>query len=224
MARNSRTSPRRGDALSRDRIIDAAIELLDRDGEAGLTFRTLSEHLATGPGAIYGHIANKSDLMVAACDTLVARTLAACTACETPAATLRGLALGMFDTIDAHPWVGAVLTRAPGHLPIVRIVEGIGQQVDALGASDAARWSTVSAFLNYILGVAGQNAANTHAAQARGTDRRDLLGQVAVAWAGLDPVAFPFASSVAAQMQAHDDREDFLAGVELLLKGMGVRR
>jgi AcrR family transcriptional regulator len=93
---------------------------LDSSGEGGLTFRALSGRLATGPGAIYWHIANKSDLLTAACDALVARTMNAPLVGATPAATIRTLALGMFDAIDAHPWVGAALTGPPGQRPMVR--------------------------------------------------------------------------------------------------------
>ena len=119
---------------------------LDSSGEAGLTFRALSERLATGPGAIYWHIANKSDLLTAACDAIVARTMNA-RGRATPEATIRALALGMFDAIDAHPWVGSALTRAPGQLPMVRILERIGQQVRALGVPDEEQWATVAALL-----------------------------------------------------------------------------
>jgi hypothetical protein len=37
----------------------------------------LCEKLATGPGAIYTHVASRSDLLNAACDCIVARTVAA---------------------------------------------------------------------------------------------------------------------------------------------------
>ena len=77
MVKNARSIQRREESLSRDRIIEASIELLDSSGEGGLTFRILSERLATGPGAIYWHIANKSDLLTAACDAVVARTMEA---------------------------------------------------------------------------------------------------------------------------------------------------
>jgi AcrR family transcriptional regulator len=77
MVKKARSSQRREESLSRDRIIEASIELLDSSGEDGLTFRALSERLATGPGAIYWHIANKSDLLTAACDAIVARTMEA---------------------------------------------------------------------------------------------------------------------------------------------------
>src|ERR1700753_2140712 len=116
-------SQRREEPLSGEGIIEASIELLDRSGENGLTFRALSERLATGPGAIYWHIANKGDLLTAACDSIVARTLELRVPGATPKATIRTLALGLFDAIDAHPWVGSTLTRAPGQLPSLRILE-----------------------------------------------------------------------------------------------------
>src|ERR1700734_2919808 len=107
MAKKAVSSQRREESLSRDRIIEVSIEILDSSGEGGLTFRALCERLATGPGAIYWHIANKSDLMTAACDAIVARMMGANVAGATPKATIRAVALGVFDAIDAHPWVGS---------------------------------------------------------------------------------------------------------------------
>ena len=224
MVKNARSIQRREESLSRDRIIEASIAILDSSGESGLTFRTLSERLATGPGAIYWHIASKSDLLTAACDAIVARTMNARVVGATPKATIRALALGMFDAIDAHPWVGSALTRAPGQLPMVRILERIGQQVRALGVPDEEQWATVAALLNYILGVGGQNAANTQFARTRGLDRSDFLEAVATAWSQLDPDEYPFARSVAGQLRAHDDRVDFLAGIDLILSGIESSR
>jgi AcrR family transcriptional regulator len=198
MVKKSHASPRREDSLSRDRIVDAAIGLLDASGEEGLTFRALSERLATGPGAIYNHIAGKSELLTAAGDAIVERTLAQRAAGTTPQATIRALALGLFDAIDAHPWVGAALARAPGQLPVVRILECLGQQVRALGVREAAQWATVTALLSYI------------------------LDSVATTWAQLDPRDFPFACGIGAQLRAHDDRADFLAGIDLILAGMAA--
>jgi AcrR family transcriptional regulator len=224
MVKRSPGTRRRQESLSRDRIIEAAIAILDSSGEDGLTFRTLAERLATGPGAIYWHIPNKSELLTAACDAIVARTMNAPLVGATPEATIRALALGMFDAIDAHPWVGSALTRAPGQLPMVRILEGMGQQVRALGVPDEEQWATVSALLNYILGVGGQNAANGQFARARGLDRSNFLEAVSTAWSQLDPDQYPFARSVAGQLRAHDDRMDFLAGIDLILSGIDSRR
>ncbi|WP_158939277.1 TetR/AcrR family transcriptional regulator [Burkholderia sp. S171] len=220
MVKKARSTQRREESLSRDRIIEASIALLDSSGESGLTFRALSDRLATGPGAIYWHIDSKSDLLTAACDAIIARTMSAPLPGETPKAAIRALALGMFDAIDAHPWVGSALTRAPGQLPMVRILERIGQQVCALGVPDGTQWAAVSALLSYILGVSGQNAANAHIAREQGLDRSNFLDEVSTMWSELDPDEYPFTRSVAGQLRAHGDRLDFLAGIDFILRGI----
>lgn len=224
MVKKSRSPQRREDALSRDRIVEAAIELLDSTGEAGLTFRALSERLATGPGAIYWHVANKGELLVAACDAVIAEVMDAHTAGDTPADTIRSLALGMFDAMDEHPWIGTALLQSAGQLPTVRLFECLGQQLRALDVPRSREWATASALLHYVLGVGGQNAANRVSAQSREIDREDFLGEVASAWAALDERDYPFTRSMASQLGAHDDREDFLAGIDLILGGIAARR
>src|SRR6185312_7734253 len=104
MAKATRGAERREDALSRERIVDAAIALLDDEGEDGLTFRALATRLSTGPGAIYWHIANKSELLLAASDAVVARALGEVPASATPREAIHGIAAGVFDAIDDHPW------------------------------------------------------------------------------------------------------------------------
>ncbi|RYD35835.1 MAG: TetR/AcrR family transcriptional regulator [Verrucomicrobiaceae bacterium] len=215
----SRTTQKRGESLSRERIIEASIELLDGRGEGGLTFRTLSERLATGAGAIYWHIANKNDLLAAACDAIISRTVDACVTDAAPEEAIRALALGIFEAFEKHPWVGSVLAAAPG-LPVVRIVERLGRQLDALGVPHADQWATVSALLNYILGVAGQNAANTLLARKSGADRTAFLDAVATRWSALDADDYPFTRGVAEQMRTHDDLADFLAGIDIILRGI----
>lgn len=214
MPTKSRTPPRREESLSRDRIIETAVELLDSTGEGGLTFRALSERLATGPGAIYWHIANKGDLVVAACDAVIAAAM------QAQDDTLHGLAAGMFDAMDEHPWIGSALLQAAGQLPMVRLFERIGQHVQALGVPPTGQWAAASALLHYILGVGGQNAANRLSAQQREIDRDGFLGEVALAWSALDAAEYPFTRSMAGQLQQHDDRADFLAGIDLILGGI----
>ena len=81
-----------------------------------------------------------------------------------------------------------------------------------------------SIYVNYILGVAGQNAANTQLARMRGVQRSDYLDAVANMWSQLDPDEYPFTRSLAGQLRAHDDRVDFLAGIDLILSGIASPR
>lgn len=220
MGKKPRTAQRRQESLSRERIIEASIEILDSDGEEGLTFRALSDRLATGPGAIYWHIDNKGELLTAACDAIIARAVDVPVVGMPPEAVIRALALGLFDTIDAHPWVGSALTRAPGQMPMVRILERIGQQIRALHVADEEEWPTACALLNYIVGVGRQNAANAQFTRARDLDRSAFLGSLATTWSQLDRNDYPFTCDVADQLQDHDDRADFLAGINLFLSGL----
>ncbi|WP_219134414.1 TetR/AcrR family transcriptional regulator [Janthinobacterium sp. UMAB-60] len=214
------TPPRRADTLTRDTIIDAAIALLDTAGEGGLTFRALAARLATGAGAIYWHVADKDDLFTAASDAIVARAMQDAPSGDTPQAGIRAVALAMFEAMDAHPWLGSALSRAPGQLPTVRILERLGRQVDALGVPQDRQWMAACALLNYLLGVSGQNAANAVIAREQGLERAHFLDTLAGAWSRLDAQAFPFARKVAGQLRAHDDRADFLAGIDLIVHGM----
>ena len=46
----------------------------------------------------------------------------------------------------------------------------------------------------------------------------------AAQWAQLDPTKYPFVRQVAAQLPGHDDREQFLAGIDLILNGITTAR
>ncbi|MGY1498712.1 TetR/AcrR family transcriptional regulator [Streptomyces sp. QTS52] len=219
----TRRPERREEPLSRERIVEAAIGLLDESGEAGLTFRALARHLSTGPGAIYWHVTGKDELLGAATESVVAGAMpAAATAGATPREAVRALAVGVFDAIDAHPWIGTQLARAPAQSPLLRIFEHLGRQVQALGVPQAAQFTAASALLNYILGVGGQNAANARDHRP-GTTRAEFLGAVSDSWANLDPDEYAFTRSVAEQLRDHDDREEFLAGIDLIVAGITAR-
>lgn len=214
---------RRADALSKERIVEAAIAILDQDGEGALTFRALAARLATGSGAIYWHVADKQALLAAATDHVIARVTALVTAKAvsgaTPQEAIRALALGVFDAIDAHPWVGGQLSRDPFQYAVLRILEGVGGQVQALGVPQQAQFNAATALMSFILGLAGQYAAGAEF-HARDMDRTTALQAVAAKWAQLDPIEHPFVRQVAAVLPEHDDREQFLAGIDLILAGI----
>jgi AcrR family transcriptional regulator len=212
-------SHRRTEALSRERIVEAAVELLDANGESGLTFRTLTERLATGAGAIYWHVANKGELLDAATDGVLATALKAGSP-GSPRDEVRAVALGLFDAIDRHPWLATQLALQLSRGSVTpRIFEAVGRPVHALGVPEGHRFTTTSALVSYILGAAGQNAANARLPVVP-ANRTEFLDTVASAWEELDPEEYPFTRSVAAELRGHDDREQFLAGVDLILAGI----
>jgi AcrR family transcriptional regulator len=216
-------APRRTEALSRDVIVKAAVDILDAEGEDALTLRALTVRLATGYGAIYHHVADRNDLLAAAADHVIARVVAGLAAGAEPRQALRAIALGLFDAIDAHPWAGTQLTRELWRPALLDLYESISGQLQALGVPPRALPNSAGVLVNYILGVAGQNAASARLLP-RETDRSAFLATVAERWTQRDPADYPFVHQVAKQLREHDDREQFLAGIDLFLAGLETIR
>jgi AcrR family transcriptional regulator len=56
------------DTLTQQRIVRAAIELLDADGLEGLSMRSLGERLGSAATAVYWHVRSKDNLVILASD------------------------------------------------------------------------------------------------------------------------------------------------------------
>jgi len=54
-------------------------------------------------------------------------------------------------------------------------------------------------------------------------ERDAFLGEIALRLSALDPEDFPFVQSIAPKVPDHDDRADFLTGIELFLGGIARR-
>src|SRR3984957_9165937 len=214
MTTNARRAPRRTEGLSRDVIVQAATEILDAEGEDALTLRALTVRLATGYGAIYHHVADRDDLLAAATDHVIARIVTDLAADAGPRPALRGVAVGLFDAIVAHPWAGDQFNRDPLQPALLDIYESISQHLQALDVPQQALSDSAGVLVNYILGVAGQNAANARAIASSKMDRSAFLAAVAARWAQLDPARYPSVHKAGTQLLEHDDREQFLAGIE----------
>lgn len=222
MPTSTTRSARRTDPLSQERLVDAAIAILDTEGEDALTFRLLAARLSTGPGAIYHHVANKDELLKAAVAQIIATAMDVSQPQREPVEAVRWTAAAVFDAIDAHPWAGAQLAREPWQLAVIRLFETFGQLFQELGVPEWAQFNAVSTLVNYILGLAGQYAAGARVLGSH-TDRSAFLRDIAKQWEQLNPAAFPFMRSLSAGLDQHDDRTQFLAGIDLILAGLMVR-
>jgi uncharacterized protein (DUF1501 family) len=86
------------------------------------------------------------------------------------------------------------------------------------GSAAPAQFTSTSALLHYIIGASGQNAINSRST-ALG-DRQHLLDTEAEHWQRLDPKEYAFTRTLTEQLRVHDDRAEFLAGIDLILAGM----
>jgi len=221
MAKAKQKAPRREDSLSRERIVDAAIDLLDEVGAEGLTFRELASRLSTGAGAIYWHVDGKDTLLAAATDAIVTRAISELGALGAARVAIRKIGVCVFDVIDAHPWVSAELARGPWGSAALQIFEQLGRQLEKLGVREKVRFTAASTLVGYVIGVSSQNAANARLFDPP-VDRTTVLALEAKRWKNLDADAYPFTRSVASALETHDDRAEFVAGIDLVLGGIAA--
>lgn len=107
---------RRG-SLSRDRIVDAALELVDASGVEELSMPKLARRLGVGVMSLYTHIESKDDLL----DALVQRVLETV---EPPRGddwreSMRRHFSELRAALCDHPGIGAVLTHKNVTVPAV---------------------------------------------------------------------------------------------------------
>jgi AcrR family transcriptional regulator len=110
-----RRAPARGPrpGLSVDRVVDAAVELADRDGLAAVTVRRVAEALGIAPMSVYTYVPGKAELLDLMLDTVYARMDRADHGDRPWRARVEAVARENLALYRRHPWVAAVSTVRP---------------------------------------------------------------------------------------------------------------
>lgn len=106
------------DTLTRAQIIDAAIDLLDRDGLDGLSMRVLGKRLGSAATAVYWHVGSKDNLITLAGDQVWNEiALPDLTAVDWRAAATM-MAIDLHAMLVRHLWLvqafGSYIVYGPG--------------------------------------------------------------------------------------------------------------
>jgi len=105
--------------LSRDRILRAALGLVDGGGIDSLTMRKLGQALGFEAMSLYNHVANKDDVIDGILDLVLDES-----ELPTPSGdwdrAVRSSAVSVHAALRRHPWASAVL-MAPGRLGPARL-------------------------------------------------------------------------------------------------------
>jgi TetR/AcrR family transcriptional regulator, tetracycline repressor protein len=91
-----------GDRLTRERVVDAAVAIVEVDGLAGLSMRTLCEKLGVSVTSIYWHVGNKEALLDALVERMQASIIELKPRGKTPRQRVRSIARSLVDAIEAH--------------------------------------------------------------------------------------------------------------------------
>jgi AcrR family transcriptional regulator len=94
--------------LSRDRILQAALELADEGGIESLTMRKLGQALGFEAMSLYNHVANKDDVLDGILDLVLAESEPPSPAGDW-ATAIRASAISVHEALRRHPWSCSLL-------------------------------------------------------------------------------------------------------------------
>jgi AcrR family transcriptional regulator len=218
--RGTPTAPttRRRPPLNRDAILDAAIDLADRDGLEAVTMRRLGQRVGVEAMSLYKHVKDKEDLLAGIADRIAAEFALPSREVEWRAA-LRASYLEAYQVLLRHPWAAGLLEsmRQPGPARLAYLDAVVGVLRDAgfrlpdvahaFGALDSQLYGFTLQATSLPFDAA--DAPETAAALAEALP------------ADIYPNLIAMASMVAG---AGDDYPlDFTFGLDLLLEGLARR-
>jgi AcrR family transcriptional regulator len=198
--------------LSRRSIVDACVDLVDREGVEAVTLRRLGAELGADPTAVYRHFRDKSELLTAVADRLLAGVVEEFRLTGDWRRDMRAIALNVRRVYLAHPALAHLLATAPALLPSsTRLAEITFGALRSAGLDDRSVALAEEVIENYVAGASSLDAA--------------VGTEVNAAWragfASLPPEQYPNAVAVAPHLYRDDDAS-FAFGLDLILDALAA--
>jgi AcrR family transcriptional regulator len=151
---STRSAPRT--PLSRERVLEAAVEFADGNGIEALTMRKLGDALGVEAMSLYNHVANKSDLLDAMID-MVFSEVGVPEGEDDWKVAMRRRAVSMRASLSRHRWaVGLMESRSTPGPATLRHHDAVIGCLRAAGFSVELTAHAFSALDSYIYGFALQ--------------------------------------------------------------------
>jgi AcrR family transcriptional regulator len=206
--------------LSRDVIVDAAMEVLDAEGLDAVTMRRVADALGTGPASLYAHVQHKDDLVDALLDRVIGEI--DITAEPDPARWQEQLKQFARDGRAIFARHNDIARAALGNIPTgphaLPVVEWMLSVVRAGGASDQVAAWTADVFSLYLTATAYEESLeNAHLGPAGDPDFHE---QVHAVFQSLPAAQFPHIHALGAALTSGDREERFEFGLDMILRGI----
>ncbi|WP_028933805.1 TetR/AcrR family transcriptional regulator [Pseudonocardia spinosispora] len=155
MSAAAETPRGRPQLLDAERVVNAALELLDTEGLTAVTFRRVSSELGVSHMTLYGYFPSKHELL----EALVARTLAESQSSGGVASSWHEALLHRMRDIHAallkRPGIAELLvTREFAGPSLVQVREQLLDILRSTGCAEAEAIDGISVVFNYLLGDA----------------------------------------------------------------------
>ena len=177
-------SARRAEPLTRERIVGAALDLVDRAGLKALSMRRLGAALGVDPMAVYYHLPNKEALLDAIVEAVMAEIdLGRDHPDDPPEERILCAARAYRDAMLAHRnALPIVLARGPATLAALRPVELLLGVLRGCGLAPEQALAGMNAIAAAVRGAAGMAGA---------PDAKPRARELAATLAGLPGNPFP---------------------------------
>lgn len=146
--------PRSEPSLSLERIVAAAVELLDAQGVDGLTMRRLADHLGSGVMSLYWHVDNKEGVFDLALDSVLDYRGSPQIA---ESQDWRGEVVHVLEDWRAsmlrHPWSASLLPRRALGPNMLSRLERLSKTLSRAGVADADLNAAIWSLWNYVMGA-----------------------------------------------------------------------
>jgi AcrR family transcriptional regulator len=200
--------------LSRDRIIRAAVDLIEREGADALSMRALAAGLGVAVMSLYNHVPSKAALL----DGVAESIMGGMSVADDSAAhwTERGRALvrAFRKVAHDHPrCVTIVLTRKIDAPSGLRPVERALAIADDAGFDGETSVRIMRALLAYALGAQLREVGAAKMLDYLPEDSARHPGQ-------LDAAEFPHVVALRQNLLRHDPETDFEFGLDLLINAL----
>jgi AcrR family transcriptional regulator len=209
--------------LTRERIVEAAIKILDREGLDAVSTRKIAEDLGTGSASLYAHVSSRDELIELMVDRIAGEIEVPVPDPEHWQDQLRDYARHAQRVWAAHADIVrtslATIPTGPGRL---RVTEGLLAIMKAAGFSDqVAGWGTDR--LQIYIDADTYEGWLFTAKIKQGFDVDEYLSSIREYYRKLPPDRFPILATMADNITG-DGQRRFEFGLELIIAGLAAVR
>ena len=220
------SSPKRGgrpragqEALSRGRILDAALRLVDEEGMGALSMRRLGAELGVNPMSIYHHLPGKGAVISGLVELVFSGMRVRYSDGSPWQDQVRAWAETYRDLVSSHPnLVLEIVSSAAAVTEAVLLVnEPLYAALDEAGLPPAEVVVVADSVVDFVHGFAIAEGAQP---PGHPFDRRELLERLETGAANVLPTMRRVFRALTADEARYDFDRGFDAGLSILLKGI----
>lgn len=208
---------RRGGAvkqpLSRDLVVDKALELLARDGLEGMSLRKVAAALDTGAASLYVYVTDLNELQALVLDRGLYRVRTGAGRRKPWRERLSAVLGSYFRVLFGNPGLAQLAMRTIAAGPnALRLIETLLEILEEAGVEDATAAWAVDLLLLYVTAIAAEQSQRSQDADPTGTIA-SVIGDVSQA-------DYPRVHRVREALLSGEGKERFGWALDVLVEGV----